>query len=99
MWARVKAGRKMNLLATAFKAACMSVRSHPGLDGIVSKTPVYRVLYVVFGPVFTLLGWISPASSPHPADRRAMILVAKRGAPKPILESSDITRWGRIRRR
>jgi len=92
MWARVKGRTENELLRMPFKTACMF---RPGaiqaLDGIVSRTPVYRWLYFVFAPLFTLLRLISPGLVTTTRQiGQAMILVAKRGAPKPILESSDI---------
>jgi uncharacterized protein YbjT (DUF2867 family) len=92
MWARVKGRTENELLRMPFKAACMF---RPGaiqaLDGITSKTGIYRLLYVVFAPLFTLLRRIAPGLVTTTRQiGRAMILVAQRGAPKPILESSDI---------
>ena len=92
MWARVKGRTENELLRLPFKAAYMF---RPGaiqaLDGIVSKTKVYQYLYVVFGPLFTLLRLVAPGMVTTTRQiGRAMILVARRGAPKPILESSDI---------
>ena len=92
MWARVKGRTENELLSLGFKAAYMF---RPGAiqasKGIVSKTPVYRVLYIVLSPLFTLLKWISPdlVTSTEQIGR-AMLIVARRGAPKPILETRDI---------
>ena len=92
MWARVK-GAAENVVAKAgFKAAYMF---RPGIiqprHGIVSRTTAYRVLYVLLWPVVLLMRALSPASVTT-TDRvgRAMLVAARSGAPKTILENGDI---------
>jgi len=56
---------------------------------------MYRVLYAVFRP----LGWLLKALGPRYFTTteqvgRAMLEVAKQGAPKPVLESEDIRALG-----
>ncbi len=92
MWARVKGQTENALLGLPFKAAYMF---RPGvivpLDGIQSKTRVYRLFYAVLGP---LLPWLRAAFPKHVTTTaqvgRAMIKAARDGAPKPVLENSDI---------
>jgi uncharacterized protein YbjT (DUF2867 family) len=55
MWARVKGKTENALLSLTFKAAYMF---RPGfiqpMNGIVSKTKIYRMLYAVAGPFYPL---------------------------------------------
>jgi uncharacterized protein YbjT (DUF2867 family) len=92
MWARVKGRTENALLRLPFKAAYMF---RPGLirplHGIRSKTKSYRVLYAIGAPIIPLLQWVFPgAVASTETIGRAMIAVAKHGAAKSILESSDI---------
>jgi uncharacterized protein YbjT (DUF2867 family) len=92
MWARVKGRTENALLRLPFKAAYMF---RPGLirplHGIRSKTKSYRVLYAIGAPIIPLLQWAFPgAVASTETIGRAMIAVAKHGAAKSILESSDI---------
>ena len=92
MWARVKGQTENALLRLPFKAAYMF---RPGvivpLHGIRSRTMLYRIPYAVLGPLLPLLKRLFPNSVTTTEKLgRAMLIAAKRGAPKPILESSDI---------
>jgi uncharacterized protein YbjT (DUF2867 family) len=93
MWARVKGKTENALLHLPFKAAYMF---RPGaiqpLHGVRSKTAVYRVLYSLTKPLLPLLRWAMPGLILTTEQvGRAMIAVAKHGAPKRILESQDIS--------
>ena len=92
MWARVKGETENALLRLPFKAAFMF---RPAvivpLHGITSKTRLYRVAYALTRPFWPALR----AGFPHYVTTteqlgRAMLGVAKQGAPRPILESRDI---------
>lgn len=91
MWARVKGETENALLRLPFKAAYMF---RPGfiqpLHGIISKTKLYRAFYAVTGPIFPLLKRFPKYVTTTEQLGRAMLEVARRGAPKPILESADI---------
>jgi uncharacterized protein YbjT (DUF2867 family) len=93
MWARVKGQTENALLRLPFKAAYMF---RPALivplHGIKSKTKLYRVFYAVLGPLLPLLRAFPKYVTTTEKLGRAMLIVAKRGAPKPILESSDINK-------
>ena len=94
MWARVKGETENALLRLPFKAAYMF---RPGiiqpLHGIRSKTRLYRLLYTVMGPLVSLLKVLSPRLvTTTERVGRAMIAVAKRGAPNPVLGNQDINR-------
>jgi uncharacterized protein YbjT (DUF2867 family) len=96
MWARVKGKTENALSALPFKAAYMF---RPGaiqpLHGITSKTRLYRAIYVVMGPLFPLWKTLWP-NSITTTERlgRAMIEVARHGAPKRVLENRDINLIG-----
>jgi len=92
MWARVKGKTENELLRLPFKAAYMF---RPGLivplHGIKSKTRIYRLFYAATGPLLGLLNAAFPKYVTTTEQvGRAMIRVAKQGAPKPVLENSDI---------
>jgi uncharacterized protein YbjT (DUF2867 family) len=92
MWARVKGQTENALRALSFRAAYMF---RPGviqpLHGIRSKTRVYRIGYVLAAPLFPLLEAVAPKSiTTTERVGRAMLRVARQGAPKPLLENSDI---------
>lgn len=93
MWARVKGQTENALLELPFKAAVMF---RPGaivpLHGITSRTPLYRMLYTLTRPLWPILRASFPRHITTTEELgRAMLIVAKRGAPKAILESVDIT--------
>jgi len=94
MWARVKGATENALLRLPFKAAYMfRPAGIQPLHGIKSKTKLYRVFYAVSGPIFPLLKALFPkyvTTTEHLG--RAMIKVAKQGAPKAVLEAGDINK-------
>jgi uncharacterized protein YbjT (DUF2867 family) len=92
MWARVKGKTENALLRLPFKAAYMF---RPGIIepryGVKSKTAWYRVFYALSKPVLPVLRWMFPAYVLTTDEiGRAMLTVAKRGAPKRVLETRDI---------
>jgi uncharacterized protein YbjT (DUF2867 family) len=92
MWARVKGKTENDLLRLPFKAAFMfRAGVIVPLDGIQSKTKLYRIFYAMLGPLLPLLRAAFPKHVTTTAQvGRAMIKVAKQGAPKSVLENSDI---------
>jgi uncharacterized protein YbjT (DUF2867 family) len=99
MWARVKGRTENALLGLPFRGAYMFRPAviRPGA-GIASKTRSYRVLYALFGPLFPLLRVLFPGYVTTTEELgRAMLEVAKHGAPKRVLESPDIIALGRRR--
>ena len=100
MWARVKGRTENDLLKLSFKGAYMF---RPGyiqpLDGIKTKTPVYRVSYAVLAPLYPLLKTLAPNYVTTTKQvGQAMIQVALRGSTKTFFENRDITemgKWGR----
>jgi uncharacterized protein YbjT (DUF2867 family) len=92
MWARVKGKAENALLRQPFKAVYVF---RPGairaMNGEVSRTGSYRILYLLFSPVWALGDRLSPKYFTNTEKLgRAMLKAAKVGAPKKILESADI---------
>ena len=98
MWARVKGETENALLQLPFKAAYMFRPAFiQPLHGVSSKTRLYKALYAVMGPLYPLLRDLFPkyvTTSQQVA--RAMLEVAKRGAPKRVLENQDLNGIGVI---
>lgn len=92
MWARVKGQTENALLRLPFKAAVMfRPAGIVPLHGITSKTRLYRVAYAMTRPLWSvLLGAFPQFVTTTEQVGRAMLRVAKQGAPKPILETRDI---------
>jgi hypothetical protein len=96
MWARVKGATENKLLSMPFRSAVMF---RPGaiqaMRGVVSRTPSYRALYMVMGPLFPIARKLFPkAITTTEIIGRVMIKVAKDGAPKKILDPEDINALG-----
>lgn len=94
MWARVKGRAENALFAMPFKAVYVF---RPGLiqpmHGARSRTALYRIPYLLLAPLVPLLRRAFPAYVTTTEQiGRAMLAVAKRGAPKKILESADINK-------
>ncbi len=92
MWARVKGRTENDLLREPFRAAYML---RPGyiqpMHGVKSKTPLYRVFYVVLSWLYPVIRLVARKYAITTEDLgRAMIQIAKSGAPKHVLENSDI---------
>jgi len=98
MWARVKGKTENALQRLPFKAA---YAFRPGiiqpLHGVRSKTPAYHAFYVATKPILSLAHWLLPGLVLTTEEiGRAMLVAAKRGAPKPVLESRDISALARL---
>ena len=94
MWARVKGKTENDLLRLSFKAAYMF---RPGgivpLHGVKSKTRIYQTFLTIFGSLMPLLyRWFPQYVTTTEQVGRAMLKVAKLGAPKAILETADINK-------
>jgi uncharacterized protein YbjT (DUF2867 family) len=91
MWARVK-GRTENAL---LKLPIQAYMFRPGfiepMDGIQSKTPIYRKFYAVLGPLFPLLRRMFPNQVLSTRQiGHAMLNVTRRGYVRRVLEARDI---------
>jgi uncharacterized protein YbjT (DUF2867 family) len=94
MWARVKGKAENAILRMPFKG-CYVFR--PGvvlpMHGERSRTTAYRVLYAMTKPLLPLLKRLMPGQIVTTEQfGRAMLIVARQGAPKRVLESRDINR-------
>jgi uncharacterized protein YbjT (DUF2867 family) len=99
MWARIKGKTENALLNMPFAGAYMF---RPGLiqplDGIQSKTRMYRVFYKIAKPLLPLLRSAFPSHVLTTKQiGRAMLNVARRGYPKRTLESKDIYAAAQLR--
>ena len=92
MWARVKGSTENALLRLPFKRAVIfRPAGIQPMHGETSKTRLYRVFYVVARPLMPLLKRLLPRYMTTTEQLgRAMITVARSGAPKMILETEDI---------
>jgi uncharacterized protein YbjT (DUF2867 family) len=92
MWARVRGKTENALLRLPFKQvhALRPAVIQP-LNNAVSKTSSYRVFYRVLGPVLTVGRrlWPSRILSTEVIGR-AMLQIARHGAPVPVLEAAAI---------
>jgi uncharacterized protein YbjT (DUF2867 family) len=93
MWARVKGKTENALLQMPFKAAYMFRPAYiQPLHGIQTKTKWYGAFYALMGPLYPILKLLFPKYvTTTECVGRAMLNVAKRGAPKSVLESQDIS--------
>jgi uncharacterized protein YbjT (DUF2867 family) len=92
MWARVKGATENELLKLPFKAAYMfRPAAIVPLNGIRSKTRLYDLGYTLTRPFLRPLGAVFPQMITTTQQvGRAMLRVAHSGAPKSILEITDI---------
>ena len=92
MWARVKGETENALLRLPFKAQYMLRPAFiQPMHGIQSKTKLYRALYAVMAPLYPVWKVLFPKYVTTTEQvGRAMIGIAKRGAPKHVLENQDI---------
>jgi uncharacterized protein YbjT (DUF2867 family) len=97
MWARVRGRTENALQRLPFKAVYVL---RPGiiqpLHGIRSKTDAYRWFYALTRPLLPLLRALMPNTVlSTEIVGRAMLAVARHGAPKMVLEAADIGALGR----
>jgi uncharacterized protein YbjT (DUF2867 family) len=92
MWARVKGAAENALLRLPFKAVyVVRPAAIQPLHGIRSRTIWYQAVYAVIWPLLSVVRIAFPNYVTTTEQiGRAMIKVARSGAPKPILESRDI---------
>lgn len=97
MWERVRGKTENALLKLPFRAVYIF---RPGmiepLDGIKSKTAAYRIFYTLAGPLLPLLRAALPRHVLSTRQvGRALLAVVRSGAPKRVLESTDISLLGK----
>jgi nucleoside-diphosphate-sugar epimerase len=96
-WARVKGKTENAILRLPFRASYMfRPAAIEAVHGERSKTSAYRLAYAVFSPLLPLFRRLFPNYvSTTEEVGRAMLRVAKQGAPKKILENADIRALGK----
>lgn len=94
MWARVKGQTENALLVLPFKGVYVfRPAAIQPLHGIRSKTGWINAAYAVLGPLYPLWKRLAPNYVTTTEQvGRAMLAVARRGAPKHVLENADINR-------
>lgn len=95
MWAQVK-GRTEDALLALFPSAYMvRLGALRAMHGEASKTRWTRIGYSLLGPLLPLVRAIAPGTVISTEELgRAMIRVARQGAPKRVLESGDLRALG-----
>ena len=94
MWARVKGRTENALLRLPFRAVYLF---RPGfiqpLHGARSRTRSYRIVYALTRPLIPLFRTLFPKHIlTTESIGRAMLEVARNGAPQALLESPDLSR-------
>jgi len=92
MWARVKGEAENAILGMPFKGKYVF---RPGfiepLHGITSRTRAYRILYLVFRPLFAVFKLLFPRQITTTEQMgKAMLAVTKHGSSKQVLNTPDI---------
>ena len=92
MWARVKGQTENAIFELPFRAAYAFRPAYiQPLNGVVAGTAWVRALYAVVGPLYPVWKALFPKYVTTTAQvGRAMIHVAREGAPKRVLENGDI---------
>ena len=91
MWARIKGKTENALLRLPLKAYMFRPGIIEPMDRIRSRTTSYRIGYMLAKPLLPLLRRLFPNQVLSTRDiGRAMLAVARKGYPKPILEAADI---------
>lgn len=91
MWARVKGRTENALLRLPFQAFMFRPGFIEPLDGIESRTPLYRKFYAISRPIFPLLRRAFPNHFLTTRQiGRAMLQVGRQGYSRHILEPRDI---------
>jgi uncharacterized protein YbjT (DUF2867 family) len=97
MWAQVKKRTEDALLALFPNAYMFRIGALRAMHGEVSKTRWTRILYAVFRPLWPLvrvIAWGSIITTEQLG--RAMIRVARHGAPTRVLENRDLIALGTL---
>lgn len=92
MWARVKGKTENALLRLPFKDAYMFRPAYiQPIHGEVARAAGIRWMYTLFGPLYPLWRALFPKYvTTTEILAKAMITVARRGAPKKIIENADL---------
>lgn len=92
MWARVKGRTENDLLALPFKGAYMFRPAFiQPMKGVKSRTRSYRIFYALTKPLYPILRRFNSFVTNSETVGQAMIMVARTGYHKNVLENSDIS--------
>ena len=92
MWARVKGRAENAILRMPFKSYVFRPAVVQPMHGIRSRTAMYNVVYALFRPLLPVLRRVLRDYVLTTEEiGRAMLIVARDGAPKRVLESRDVT--------
>lgn len=98
MWARVKGRTENDLLAIFPESIMIRLGALRPMHGERSKAPGGGFLLTALSPLWPILQWLWPNSVITTEELgRAMILAARKGGPKRVLESADLVALGRRR--
>ncbi len=96
MWARVKGRTEDDLLALLSEAAMIRLAMLRPMHGEHPRMRGGRFMAAVLSPVYRLVHWIWPSGVITSEELgRAMLRVAKQGAPKRVLENADLVALAR----
>lgn len=95
-WARVKGRTESEIRALPFaRVAVFRPALIQPLHGIRSRTRIYRLVYAATKPLLPILLWLFPGYvSTTERIGRAMLRVARSGAPKTVLMTRDMNALG-----
>ncbi|MFC1433912.1 NAD-dependent epimerase/dehydratase family protein [Streptacidiphilus sp. N1-3] len=92
MWARVKGKTENDLLELVPDAYMFRPGFVQPMDGVVSKTRLYRIAYAITGPLIPLFRRLAPnAVNDNRQIGRAMIAVAESGSQTRVLSPREIS--------
>jgi uncharacterized protein YbjT (DUF2867 family) len=93
MWARVRGRIENTLLHLPLKTFIFRLGLVQPTHGAVSRTASYRLFYALTGPLIPVLRAVLPrfVTSTEQVGR-AMLQVARHGAPRKVLDSADVNR-------
>ena len=98
MWARVKGRTENDLLGFLPAAIMIRLGALRPMHGERSKAPGGSVLLAVLSPLWPIFQWLWPNGVITTEELgRALILAARNGAPRRVLENADLVALGRKR--
>ena len=96
MWAQVKGRTENDLLALLPAAVMIRLGALRPMHGERSKAPGGGVLLTLVAPLWPIIQWLWPRGVVTTEELgRAMLLAARQGGPKRVLESADLVALGR----
>ncbi|MDO5623012.1 MAG: hypothetical protein Q4G24_16345 [Paracoccus sp. (in: a-proteobacteria)] len=92
LWRKVKGETENALMAMPFRGTFMLRPSFiQPVDGVTSRTPIYRVMYAIIGPVLGPILRLAPgAATTSAALARAMLILGREGTGASVLNTRQI---------